>query len=557
MSNLAHILGLLYERPWVILPDTLGVFIALAERQSVPPEEVAAALHFDQGKREAAVYAHQLQVPFEAVATRQGTPVEGSRLLTRRGGTAVLQVVGPITRRPMGSLSGPRGASIDMLATDLQRALDDPSFTSILLDVDSPGGEVNGTAEFSQMIHDARSRKPTWAYVSDLGASAAYWIASAAERIVCAETAALGSIGAVAAVRNPLAHPKTQIEFVSSVSPNKRPDPTTEGGAAQIQALVDSFGTIFVDTVARNRGVTAEHVLGNFGRGSLLVGREAVRAGLADALGSFEGALADLADHVAGIPAPARLRPAAATTPAPIAADAQRALPVAAETDTPITAGPAPERRGPVSSFMDRLRALVAEADVPTGSADQEAAIVTEHLGGTARPISGQLVESAAEPAAIPTATANELARLQSENARLRLEGIEREAGTFVGEQLRTLKAMPAEEAALKAVFIQAAMDDMTHGPVNLGQGQRIARTSLLSNLYAVRPTRAELTDEVLGESYAHVLRERQAPKRDANAAPDEARVNQLLAMTPLGRQELEERQKAGANGNGNGASHR
>jgi hypothetical protein len=74
----------------------------------------------------------------------------------------------------------------------------------------------------------------------------------------------------------------------------KRPDPTTEDGKAEIQRTVDALGEIFVGTVARNRGVSADTVLSDFGRGGVYVGQAAVDAGLADEVGSYESVLAGM-----------------------------------------------------------------------------------------------------------------------------------------------------------------------------------------------------------------------------------------------------------------------
>jgi ClpP class serine protease len=62
---------------------------------------------------------------------------------------------------------------------------------------------VNGANELAQAIYEARGTKPIVAYVGGSGASAAYWIASAADRIVVSPTAVLGSIGVQVAYREP------------------------------------------------------------------------------------------------------------------------------------------------------------------------------------------------------------------------------------------------------------------------------------------------------------------------------------------------------------------
>ncbi len=150
------------------------------------------------------------------------------------------------------------------------------------------------------MIRAASARKPIFAYVDDLGASAGYWLASATDRIVVAPTAILGSIGVVSALRDPSKTNSKEVEFVSSQSPKKSIDVSTESGRAQVQEIVDALAAVFVGDVARYRGVSPDTVLADFGQGGVFVGQAAVDAGLADAVGSFEQTLADLGEEAAG-----------------------------------------------------------------------------------------------------------------------------------------------------------------------------------------------------------------------------------------------------------------
>ena len=297
--------------PWAIRPEALNALLAIAAREDVAPALIAAAMS---------------HAP-EAVAAKLGRPLDNSHTVSVRDDVAVVPVVGPIFRYG-GLFSAISGAtSIEVVARDFQTALDDPDVRAILLHVDSPGGEVSGVGEFADMIYAARGRKPITAYVSDLGASAAYWIASATDRVVVAETAAVGSIGVVAAMKDPAKHDTREIEFVSSQSPKKRADITTEGGRAQVQAVVDAIADVFVGTVARNRGVSVETVLRRYGAGGILIGRQAVEAGLADQLGSFEGTLRDLQVTVGSrsrqtasrLSAPAATGYALATAASPVA----------------------------------------------------------------------------------------------------------------------------------------------------------------------------------------------------------------------------------------------
>lgn len=196
-----------------------------------------------------------------------------------------------------------------------------PGVRAILLAIDSPGGEAAGCAEFAAAVADARGRKPIVAYVADVGASAAYWIASACDRIICGPSAALGSIG----VRMSMADTRDRdarsgvrrFDFVSSQSPFKVNDPATEDGNARIKARVDALAQVFVEAVADNRGVSAAQVLDGFGRGDVLIGAAAVAAGMADGLGTFESVLADLASSKPPVPRSPQSQLSRAGLPAP------------------------------------------------------------------------------------------------------------------------------------------------------------------------------------------------------------------------------------------------
>jgi signal peptide peptidase SppA len=249
---------------WALQPEALGQMVAIAARQGDP----------------------------EAVAARAGRKMEGARTVTMRDGIAVVPVVGPIFRRAnlFTEISG--ATSIELTATDFTRALEDPAVKAILLDIDSPGGEVNGTGEFAALVRKGGKSKPVWAYVGGTGASGAYYIASAAERVIAAPSAVLGSIGVVMVWRNHLQ--PGEVELVSSVSPLKRASAETEEGRNELQRVVDALAGVFVREVAGYRGVSKEHVVERFGAGGMMVGAEAVAVGMADGIGTFEDVIREL-----------------------------------------------------------------------------------------------------------------------------------------------------------------------------------------------------------------------------------------------------------------------
>lgn len=226
----------------------------------------------------------------EAIGVRAGESMTGTRYVYRHGRTGVIDVYGAIVPRANMFTEWSGGTSCELLARDIRVAENDPDIDELLFVIHSPGGEVTGVSELAAQIRDCTT--PTRAYVSGMGCSAAYWLASACDRIVVADTAIVGSIGVMAVFLDDSKALEMrgleEIEFVSSQSPNKNPDPKTPAGRAAVQKRIDALASVFVEAVAANRSVSIETVLSKFGQGGVFVGGEAVKAGLADAVGSFE-----------------------------------------------------------------------------------------------------------------------------------------------------------------------------------------------------------------------------------------------------------------------------
>lgn len=221
----------------------------------------------------------------EMLRAQNDKPLGVTRTVALRGSTAIVPVVGPLFRRAnmMTQLSG--ATSLEMLAKEFGAAVNDPNVNHVVLHIDSPGGEANGTSEFASQVRDATKIKPITAYVGGTAASGGYWIAAASSRIVVNDTAHLGSIGVLGSASAPDA--KT-IQIVSSQSPYKRIDPTTESGRARLQMQVDKLAGVFVSQIATYRGVTEAKVLEDFGKGDVLLGADAVAAGMADEVSTLE-----------------------------------------------------------------------------------------------------------------------------------------------------------------------------------------------------------------------------------------------------------------------------
>lgn len=188
------------------------------------------------------------------------------------------------------------GVSVEEISDDLQAALADDTIDGILLRINSPGGNADGIAELAGSIRAAAGAKPAIAYIDGSACSGAYWLAAAASKIVINVIGEGGSIGAYAVFYDWTKAMDEigvkEIVILSSQSPNKNPDPSTTKGHDIYQARIDALAQVFIESVAQYRGVTTETVLSDFGQGGVFMGQQAVDAGLADELGTFETALA-------------------------------------------------------------------------------------------------------------------------------------------------------------------------------------------------------------------------------------------------------------------------
>ena len=255
------------SQTWLILPDALDNILSIARRSN----------------------------DIEALETKLGKQLEHTHTVTNRNGVAIIPVTGPIFRYAnlMTRISG--ATSTEVLATDIQTALDDPGIKSIVLNIDSPGGVASGMNELANLIYQGREKKKIVAYVGGTGASAAYWIASAAHEIVIDDIGMAGSIGAALTVKlDKTDDGRTTYEIVSSNAPNKRPDLTTEAGRAKLGEMVDSLGSVFQQKVALHLDADPEQIPEMGDHGGIRIGADAVTHGLAHRLGSLESLITEL-----------------------------------------------------------------------------------------------------------------------------------------------------------------------------------------------------------------------------------------------------------------------
>lgn len=254
-----RLMEVLTQTQWAVMPQTLRALHAVVR---------GGALDDSQRKH------------FHAAA-------EGSMPQGRPG---VIAINGPIIPRATWFSGASGAASIDNLTAQLKEAEADADVDRIVLVIDSPGGAVTGVADFAHNVRNCP--KPTTAYVIGMAASAAYWIASAADQIVIAPTALTGGIGTVLTVANDDDESDDTLMFVSSQTPRKRESVKTDEGRAALQEIVDGLAATFLEQVAMYRGLKLEHVTNNFGRGAMLLAAKAVEVGMVDCVSTLQDVLA-------------------------------------------------------------------------------------------------------------------------------------------------------------------------------------------------------------------------------------------------------------------------
>lgn len=352
-------LAAVLSSPWWITPEYLDLIAAIADRD------------------------HEIDV--EAVLAKRGERYGESRM-TIRDGVAIIPVHGPIMRRAsfFSQISG--ATSTNALALMFNEVIEDDDVRAIVLDVDSPGGEVHGLHELASMIFEARGAKPITASITGTGASAAYYIAAAADNVLGSPSAIVGSIGTIMqAVDRSGAQKKhgvRTLDIVSAQSPRKRmnvfdEDPAKRDDArASVQAIVDDLAAVFIADVARFRNVTEEVVAEDFGRGGVMVGAAAVEAGLIDGLAGLEDVVNGLSKSTEGAPGHFRLSAAGGILSHPGGTEEMK------ETEKP-AAEPVAETAETLDVAAERAAAADAERERITGilALDPPAALTADLIG--------------------------------------------------------------------------------------------------------------------------------------------------------------------------------
>ncbi|QXY89898.1 S49 family peptidase [Wolbachia endosymbiont of Diaphorina citri] len=206
-------------------------------------------------------------------------------------GIAIIRIYGVLTKKTEAFDHILDMTSYENIHEEIESALEDKSIETILLDIDSPGGEVNGVFDLADFIYSARGKKRIIAIANDDAYSAAYAIASSAEKVFVSRTSGVGSIGVIAShIDQSRFDEKQGIKYTTIFAGSRKNDlnpheQMTSESLESLQKEVDRLYEMFVQLIARNRNLSIQAIKST--EAGLYFGEKAVEIGLADGVTTF------------------------------------------------------------------------------------------------------------------------------------------------------------------------------------------------------------------------------------------------------------------------------
>ena len=292
-AQLEHVAAKILGRPLLILPQKLDVIVGV----------LANRLGLDLNAPELGLEVADRPEPLASrfVGTRRDKDSGAGLPYTRtEAGAALITVTGSLVNRGawIGASSGL--TSYEGIAAQIRAAMADPKVSSILLDLNSPGGEATGAFELADLVRQANQAKPVTAFVNGMAASAGYMLASGAGRIVSVPSGISGSIGVVmmhadysraldrAGITPTLIHAGAHKVDGNPYSPL---DAETK---ARLQGEVDNMREDFVQAVATGRGRRMSAKAARDTEAGVFTGKDAKAIGLVDDLATFDALYDDM-----------------------------------------------------------------------------------------------------------------------------------------------------------------------------------------------------------------------------------------------------------------------
>lgn len=289
--NYPHLASLLFNTPLMCTPQLLD-----AVQQAILPRLLGGGV--------------QVNLPTQVLgAFSPGVSERNADRIQHRTfhGVSIIPVHGILSTRGDGiDAQCNEISSYEKTAGMLDAALADNSVEHIVLDLNTPGGAAVGCFDFAERVYEARQTKPLTAVVNYSAYSAGYMIASAAHEIIVSTTSGVGSIGVIAShVDLSKALDMAGLKVTTFFRGHRKNDltpyePVSEEAAAILNTELDDLYGLFVEKVARNRGLSTTVVRDT--QAGIYRGQQAITAGLADQLMYPQDAVNHIAQALADRP---------------------------------------------------------------------------------------------------------------------------------------------------------------------------------------------------------------------------------------------------------------
>ena len=287
-----HIAGRLFGRPHAIEPVALRAIMDGPLARRVLSGETVGSGKVKKGGRD--LRRARLATVAGATQVREGEGLIEYALTA--DGIAVIPIAGVLSQRFDWFAAMCGWTTYEGLEATLASAVDSGNVRGILLDVDTPGGEASGMLDAADAILAARDKKPCWAVANSCAASAGYALAASAEKLIVPRLAVVGSIGCVLVhVDQSVQDAASGLKFSAVYSGARKIDgwahaPLSDDARSSAQADVDHVRDAFAALVGRQGRIGAKAALAT--EAAMFADDAAVKAGLADAVMSFDAALA-------------------------------------------------------------------------------------------------------------------------------------------------------------------------------------------------------------------------------------------------------------------------
>lgn len=275
MPHLDQLLAWARTTPWAIRPDYGQTLCSILDRR-------ARGVRLSDWEIDQLVGERRAE--FEARTAAAGES---------RGAVAEIPILGVLTPRASLLDQSSGMTSPESIGARFDAALADPAVSTVLLDVNSPGGSIQGIPELAAKIR--ASEKPVVAHVNYIAASAAYWLAAQADEVIVSQSGEVGSIGVYAMHEDWTAAAEKEGVKVSLISAGKyktegsRFAPFSDEARAALQQQVDEAYGMFTGDVAKGRGVSRAVASGpKFGEGRIVMAQDALAAGMVDRISTYQ-----------------------------------------------------------------------------------------------------------------------------------------------------------------------------------------------------------------------------------------------------------------------------